>query len=343
MRYLILNVLILSISSGGRATCVNPSLNASVEALFNNNRLNATSNVGTPSLTLGSTAPPKPPSNFSVTYIRGYDELSVAACFFNSLDALETMALLDYEGFIDTTETYQIPGFTDTSIEVVPADSNLLQRRFAVWGLYLGLVELWSRDLFLTTTATLSWDDQIVGNITFQSSQANGNGTTSLARRSTPSPYSCQMPAGYTNSTGLSNVTAEEVRCTAQFSHIAIDAVNMNPFDVLFPVLDSLVGLAEYPSSSRLAHEPAHEFRRDWYRLLDGFNGRIFIYEHPRDQEPYLEYGDVIVALVQMVWFMVESLHFAPTDIDLIVGGVDVGGGTFLKRGMAPDQSARLV
>lgn len=330
-----LNVLLISFCATAESALVLPAPGPSFEALVNVSNF-SDSRAGPRNPYIGSTPPPTPPSNFRVLYAVSEGALSVAACFINSLSALETMALLGWEDTIKTTEGYQMPGFTETRIEVVPTGDKL-ERRFAIWGVYVGISEMWSRNKFLSTTMTLSWNGEVVGNIVFKLSEDPSNGTTSLERRSaSPSLYS-GSPAVFTNATGGANVTADEPRCIPRFTPIGGPGVTMDFHDVLFPIMASLVDLSAFPSSARLHHEPEHVYRRDWFRLLEGFNGRIFLFEHPRGESPYLEYGDLIITLVKLVWYMVEALRCSPTSIGISVDGVEVGAGTFLKRGMAPD------
>lgn len=253
------------------------------------------------------------------------------ACFMNSLRALETMALLEWEEHMETTEGYQIHGFTETRIEIVP-NGEKLERRFAIWGIYLGISKMWSQNSFLSTTMTLSWDGEAVGNIVFKLSQQPD--TTALERGS--GSTSLYM-SGLINATVRANVTADEPRCLPRFAPIGAPSLIMGFQDVLFPIMASLVDLSIFPSSARLDHQPEHVYRRDWFRLLEGFNGRIFLFEPPRGEPPYLEYGDLIITLGDLVWYMNRAMRYGPTSIDISVDGVKVGAGTFLKREMAPD------
>jgi len=286
---------------------------------------------------VGSTPSPIPPSNFSVSFALGGDALDMKACFMNSLRALETMALLEWEEPIETSEVYQIHGFTETRIEIVPIGEKL-ERRFAIWGIYLGISKMWSQNSFLSTTMTLSWDREAAGNIIFKLPQQTD--TTSLERRSgSTSMYMTK----HINATVGANVTADEPRCVPRFAPIGAQSLTMGFHDVLFPILASLVDLSFFPSSARLDYQPEHVYRRDWFRLLEGFNGRIFVFEHPRGEPPYLEYGDLIITLVDLVWYMVKAMRYGPTSIDISVDGVKVGAGTFLKRGMAPDPYIEIL
>jgi len=335
MRFLFLDVFLLSLLSTGKTALILPALDAFVEALFNVSN-SSDSKVGTQNPIVGSTPSPTPPSKFSVSYAIGEGTLGVAACFINSLNALETMALLEWEEHITITEAYQMPGFTGSRIEVVPIGDKL-ERRFAIWGVYLGISEMWSRNLFLSTNIILSRDGQAVCNIIFRLTQQPSNGTASLERKSASPLLISRSPAGSTNVSSDANVTADESRCIPHFDPIGVPDLTMDFHDVLFPILASLVDLSVFPSSARLHHEPGHVYRRDWFRLLEGFNGRIFLFERPRGEPPYLEYGDLIVTLVKFVWYMFEVLRFGPTSMGIRVDGVEVGAGSFLKRGMAPD------
>ncbi len=331
----LLKILVLSsICSAAESSLVLPTLGPSVEALLNVSGA-SDSRAEPRNPYVGSTPPPTPPSNLRVSYAVGRDALSVAACFINSLSALEAMALLDGEDHIMNTEGYQMPGFTETRIEVVPVGERL-ERRFAIWGVYLGISEMWSRNLFLSTTITLSWNGEAVGNIIFKLSQQPSTGTASLERRSESPSLHYENPTEFKNATGRANITADEPRCLPRFAPIGT-GLTMDFHDMIFPIMASLVELSAFPSSARLDHEPDHVYRRDWFRLLQGFNGRIFLFERPRGEPPYLEYGDLIITLVKLVWYMVEALRCGPTSIGISVDGVEVGAGTFLKRGMAQD------
>ncbi|KAL8758000.1 MAG: hypothetical protein Q9184_004057 [Pyrenodesmia sp. 2 TL-2023] len=91
------------------------------------------------------------------------------ACYLNTIHALEEIALELFNGLMPrfSFSSQQYPGLI---ITVLPPDySDMIERRFVVWGLYLAILYMNMHNAFQPTIFQLKWNNQIVGRIEYGS------------------------------------------------------------------------------------------------------------------------------------------------------------------------------
>lgn len=120
------------------------------------------------------------PTSFGIKAGAFGPNLDSTACLFNAVGAFAELALDDFDGLSGST-VYQFPNHPSVAIAVVtPASGVFIERRFAIWGIWLGIAYMMSHHRYQAATFALSWEGVIVGAVDFARrptiSDDDGNG-----------------------------------------------------------------------------------------------------------------------------------------------------------------------
>ncbi|KAL8898892.1 MAG: hypothetical protein Q9207_006478, partial [Kuettlingeria erythrocarpa] len=89
------------------------------------------------------------------------------ACYLNTVHALEEIALDEFEGLMPRFR-FTSPKYPGVIVTAIPPDnSDLMERRVVVWGMFLAVRHMALQKAFQPTLFQLKWSDQDVGRIEY--------------------------------------------------------------------------------------------------------------------------------------------------------------------------------
>lgn len=312
-------VLFLAISFG--LTVISSSIIQ--PSIISSNILNRYSRLD--NLTVGV---PHPPGAFHVTFSIGGPPLHKTSCLMNTVQALKTLALGEYEAkIIDGTE-YRLDGYPEVSISVsTPKRKRTIKAKFIIWAILLGVHEMIQDKKFQLAQFELRWNDQVFGwvhivdnpstpGLTLGGSHANG--TLDIARRSASFKSSNATDLKITNIITTDDTDdPAEARLTTTFTPIG---GNLGVYDVFYPIMNTLSDMAERPSTYTCDGLVAG---------ADNYRGVICVLPVSplRTRPPHLEYQWLVRMVSRIPGFMVKSGRFGEIEITMAVDGVNIAYG----------------
>jgi len=258
---------------------------------------------------------------FSVKSEYGRSELPTIPCLMNAVNAMQDLALEDFEGPV-VPITYILDSFPEVMIS--PEATTLggaIETRFIIWGLMIGVMEMMKRGVFQTAVFTLGYEGITVGYVRIAQPGAlfvaASNHTNSLA----------QSPADEKRSSGASANSTQETddrQLTVSFNPIGPPLV---AHDVLLAILYALVYTARFPAT--MVVEPFG------LSLTSPYN--MYIEGHPlaaasAATPPFLQYRGIVVALGQIPQYMSQRRRFSGVSFKMRFGRVTVGEGRMYKK-----------
>lgn len=257
------------------------------------------------------------PTSFGIKPGAFGPELDSTACLFNAVGAFAELALDDYHGPSGST-VFHFPNHPSVVIAVVtPASGVFIERRFAIWGIWLGIAYMISHHRFQAATFALSWEDVIVGAVDFGSqptiSGDDGDGKVN-------------------NSLTILNATTttSPVNAQAQNLEVLIGLVgrSINVNNIILVLLATLNDAAQYRATDVI---PAQ------YRIgLHGYTALFSITPEPRTTAPFPEYEWLIRALEKLPDFMLRNRKFSEANVVVRVDGVVVIDASLVDVGSGP-------
>ena len=219
----------------------------------------------------------------------------------------------------------------DIVIAVLPADwhkGGKMERRFAVWGLYLAVFDMMKRSVYTCNTFHLFWDGKEVGTLGFAKgvlrqstisaeSAAKSQGLLSLSdiiiTTTTPSPPFA----------GGVNVSSTNLTDDVVFSvDIQLCGKTMPINSVFIVVLGAMSDLAEVANKD--SHFSTYSFRQ---APVEAFLSFVSFGFHPLGPPPFMTFRHVIETLAHLPVLMFDRRVFQEADMVLKLNGVDVGMG----------------
>ena len=275
-----------------------------------------------------------PDERFQVTPVYWGPRLRSTECLFSANDAMANLALNDFYG--DLVETiFEFKDQPGVAIAVLPVNwhqGGEMERRFAVWGLYLAVFDMTKRSQYNCNTFHLFWDEKEVGTLGF----ARG-----VIRQSTLTADHNAKSQGLLS---LSNTTATTTALSLPFSHgvntTATDLVDevvfaidiqlrgkMMPInDVFIVVLGALSDLAAF--NIKDGRVTSYSYRQAPVEAYVSFASPGY---RPLSPPPFMTYRHVIEAVAHLPVVMYDRRVFSEADIILKLNNVDVGMGLLRK------------
>ncbi|KAI4172572.1 MAG: hypothetical protein LQ346_008572 [Caloplaca aetnensis] len=268
------------------------------------------------------------------------------ACYLNTVHALEEVALDDFGGpmprFTFSSQTY--PGLIITAIP--PDNSEMMERRVVVWGLFLAVRHMAMQKAFQPTIFQLKWSNQDVGRIQYSSrgliSRPNGQqqrqqtsetDKISILERPGVSKDSDDQPIAKSPQ-GVSALDDDD-HLLIHFRYFGHPPPRIGKADVLLTVLAALtqaaVPLAAADARTAFTAAVSVTGLHCTFILLSpaaaagtsgGGGGE-------GNEVPKLRMADLIYALAAAADFYVANRVYTQLEMKLSVKGVDVGTGVF--------------
>lgn len=251
-------------------------------------------------------------------------KLRSTAVLFNAVNALTVFARLGFNDDIGDT-VLTLPSQPRTAIVVLPKDiGGTMERRFAIWGIYLGVYHMIHSQRFECSTFYFSWKGVPVGNVVFA-------GGTVAERRSS-------LAAGDLASKGLfpvrnaSAIEAVAFRNDTSVSAEPVLSVIVQLFgkvipinDIFLTVLGALSDLARFPEKDAPAlsfiynDSPVPVYMSFYGRALDPrFTGRI-------------EVKHIIETVGYLPEVMFQQRQFREANVLMKLDDVEVGVGQLVR------------
>lgn len=281
-----------------------------------------------------------PDQRFSVTPVYWGPKLRSTACLFIATDTMANLALNDFYGEVVET-IFDFDEHPGVVIAVLPVDwhkGGEMDRRFAVWGLYLAVFDMMKRSQWTCNTFHLFWEGKEVGTLGFSrgvvrhsaltADSANSQGllslsnVTSTATTLTPSLLSANGSDVLSAPKSLTDEVVLSVNVELKGKIMPIN-------NVFIAVLGALSDLAAIGNKDgRLS---AYSYRQAPVKAFLNFATLGY---HPLGPPPFLTYRHVIEALAHLPGVMFEQRVFSEADMVLKLDDVDVGMG--LLRQLRP-------
>ncbi|CAF9932440.1 MAG: hypothetical protein ALECFALPRED_005291 [Alectoria fallacina] len=270
------------------------------------------------------------PDSFSIKAGAFGPDLEPTTCLFNAVSAFGELALFDYDGLSDSV-VFHFSNHPSVIIAVVtPGPGIFVERRFALWGIWLGIRYMMAHHQFQAATFALSWEDVIVGAVDFarqstiDGGNGNGNCTYQTCQTGTllPShPHTVNPSPTVLNATTPSPVNADNLKVTiGLFGH----PINLSTIILLLFV--TLHDAAQH-SATDIIPRP--------YRI--GLHTALFlITPTPRAEAPFPEYDWLIRSLVQLPDFMLNKGKFSEASIVVRMNGAVIIDVSLINAGSGP-------
>lgn len=270
-----------------------------------------------------------PDERFQVEASYWGPKLQSMRCIFNTINAITNMALGEFYGDMGET-TFELDEEPGVAITIMPHNwqqFGRMERRFAVWGIYLAAFDMTKKSGYGCSTFHLLWDEKEVGTIAFSRGVIRP-----LGQLATSSASSKTQSQGLLS---LSNTTAATIyrNSTRDLNAGSILSINVDLQNTIVPIGD--IFLVVVGALSDLASVPNKDGRVKTYTYTQapvpawlsfttlGFN--------PRRRPPYMTYRHIIETLAQLPHIMYADRKFAEADVVVALNGVDVGMGILRK------------
>lgn len=278
-----------------------------------------------------------PDERFQVRPAYWGPRLRSTACLFIAVDIMATLALRDfYEGM--TESIFEIEDEPGVVITVLPKNWHLrgeMERRFAVWGLYLAVFDMTTRSKYFCSTFHLLWDDEEVGTLGFSKGVLRHSGSPA-SPASIESPQhqgllslNSSIPLKTTSLRSLNNTISPAFTLTAK----PILSINVDLKNTILPINNVFIGILG--ALTDLASFTYKDARVDSYNYnqapVPAFLAFTTVGFRTLVRPPFMTYRHVIGTLAQLPHIMFDDRKFSEADIELRLDGVEVGSG-FLRR-----------
>lgn len=253
-----------------------------------------------------------PPQDFRVIPRDYGQELRSTACFANSINVLGEIGQGEFEGEIQKPTLYRYKYYPDVFFGVVPAHGSM-KRKFAIWGIWLGVHTMSNENKFREVTLNLEYQGSLVGFIYFKLWRASLslgsllNGTQHLQAQLVPSWN--DSDAGV--STSSITLGASPLKIEMEFLEISRQ---INPTKIYMAVLAALLK-AVIPSGTEVIREDI-QFTTEQLGVAVVFRQPT----RPRKRPPFLQYQHAIKTLMAVPEFLGRSNEAGELSFSLEVG-----------------------
>ena len=283
-----------------------------------------------------------PEERFQVRPVYWGPRLRSTACLFIGIDIMATLALRDF--YEDMTETiFEIEDEPGVVITVLPKNWHLrgeMQRRFAVWGLYVAVFDMTTRSKYFCSTFHLLWDDEEVGTLGFSKGVLRHSGLpASPVNIASPQDQgllslNSSIPLKTTSIRSLINTTNPTFTLTTK----PILSINVDLKNIMLPINNVFIGVLG--ALTDLASFTYKDVRVDRYNYnqapVPAFLAFTTFGFRPLVQPFFMTYRHIIETLAQLTHIMFDNRKFSEADIELRLDGVEVGSGCLRRRPIDP-------
>ena len=261
--------------------------------------------------------------------------LPITPCLMNIVELMANYAELDWLSRVRVRHGVVLPSYPQVEFAIIPnAPATSVEVRFVIWGLWVGIRDIISRNQFHEVEFELFWENKVVAHIYFTKPMDLGP-SSSNETLGTNAP-STLLPT----SNGTTSVVLDNSNSTTNLSDTLNDgrfgwnprfiaqANTLTVFEVFLTVMAGLKNAAPQPAMEKIpgpftsaaVNVPA--------------NLQIYIHKRrsPRPRPPYFQYIHVIKALRLVPGYMLAQGRFADLFFVMEVNGIPVGEG-YLERG----------
>ena len=263
---------------------------------------------------------------FSVSTEWGRPALPGIACLMNAVNAMQDLALEDFEEPIIPI-TYVLDTFPEVMIAPeTTALGGAIQTRFIIWGLWIAMIGMIEKQNFQTAVLTLKYARVTVGYLKIAQpgahlSSPGSNGTGTVTEKSSLKEHRRSL------NTNTTQVTDDD-RFSATFEPIG---PSLRGSDIMLALLYGLVYTAQFPSSQEV--DPFDLYLPSPYNMTIQVPPITFVDTSVSTDPPSLEYQWVIKALAQVPEYMLKWKRFSGVKWRMKIGKKVVGAGQILKKG----------
>ena len=279
--------------------------------------------------------------NFGIIANYAETKIPITPCLMNIVELLANYAELDWLSSVRVRQGVVLPSYPQIEFAVIPkAPASSVEVRFVIWGIWVGIRDMISRNQFCEVEFELYWEEKVVAYMYFTkpmdpgpSSSNETLGTDGPLTLSPASNGTASVTLDSSNSTTILSETLKEDR----FSWNPIfprTAKTLTIFEVFLTVIAGLKNAAPHPALDKIPGAYASAAVNVDACL------QIFIHKRssPRPRPPYLQYIHVIKALKLLPAYMLAQGRFAELYFEMQVNDIAVGDG-YLKSGSVPPQS----
>lgn len=265
----------------------------------------------------------------------GETNLPLTPCFMNVVELLAQYAELDWLSKVRQRHGVVLPAYPQVEIAVLPAaPANSVEVRLVVWGIWVGIRDIVTRNSFHEAEFDVLWDREVVAYIYFtkpmdlQVTSSNGSLGTDEPLTLLPSPN--ETTGGIlvnANSTESSSDALNEGRFNWR-PLFPPEAKTLTVVEVFLTVMAGLKNAAPHPASEKVPG-PYASAAIDVYANMQFYLHKRRI---PRTKPPFFQYIHVIKSLRMVPGYMLEKKRFSEMFFSMEVSGIPVGEG-YLKKG----------
>lgn len=281
-----------------------------------------------------------PPSDFSVVPVFTGQLLSSTSCLMNAVNAMVSIALGDFSGFMQQTAYRLRSSYSDLGIVVTPSDpGGSIFTPFVVWGLVKAINYMIITTRFLSVKFRIFVGRRLLGYIDIL--EANSQPSLSFTGGASPAQISAPsepppLPGTPLNSTKISGSADQGGVSNAGNLKIFFksDGITLSETQVFMGVIGALGELAPLGTKDPVPEDsitvPLAMTQFSWYNLLDP----------PRTPEnpPYFELSWLIKTLGSIPKYMLDKGVFSELHAVIVVDDVPLAD-IWLRKSIALEGS----
>ena len=268
-------------------------------------------------------------------------KIPITPCLMNIVELLASYAELDWQSSVRVRQGVVLPSYPQVEFAVIPnAPATSVEVRFVIWGIWVGIRDMVSRNNFVEVEFELYWDETVVAHMYFTKPMDLGP-SSSNETLGTDEPLTLSPTSNGTASVMLeSSNSTTDLSDTLNAERFSWDptfpphAKTLTIFQVFLTVIAGLKNAAPQPALDKVPGAYASAAVNVDASL------QIFIHKRntPRPRPPYFRYIHVIEALKLVPAWMLAQGRFAELFFVMKVNGVPVGDG-YLRSGAIPPHS----
>ena len=245
--------------------------------------------------------------------------IPITPLLMNIVELLANYAELGWLSNVRVRQGVVLPSYPQIEFAVIPsAPASSVEVRFVIWGIWVGIRDMVSRNIFREVEFDLYWDESVVAHIYFTKPMDLGS-SSSHETLGTAGPLTL-LPT----SNGTVSVLLDSSNSTTNLSETLDDdrfsweptfpphAKTLTIFEVFLTVIAGLKNAAPHPASDKVPGAFASAAVNVDASLS------IFIHKRttPRPRPPYFQYIHVIKALKLIPAYMLAQGRFAELYFD---------------------------
>ena len=271
-----------------------------------------------------------PDPRFSFRAFYWGPKLRSTSCLMNAVNAMTNMAIPDFSEQLGET-VFEMTSQPGVAITVLPKDwerGGEMQRKFAIWGLYLAVYNMGKGDKYQCNTFHLFWKGKEVGTIGFSRgvvgrpqtalSEVNdlkSQGLLPVSKNATLTP---SIPKSRNSILGLKAEPVLSLR-------IKFFATNIPIFDIFVTILGALSDIASFDNLDAPVMAMIFDTRLPTYLSFTTWD------KPSESRAPFMTNRHIIEALGYLPDVMFEERKFSEADITIKLDGIESGLGVLRK------------